>query len=195
MHEPGTHVLGDRQAGRHILINPLWPFQGKLPFRLPLGTSESTDILKPVSALTKCEDRICPSSWLRTAVNTDATTSPADVTTMAISPTIKAASSQVVGTTSLYENGQIRLIPVSDLSRSSALLDDGKLTQISGAESESERCASRQSTQTSVSSRVEAHQYSDPLNLPQWRRWAAIGSLCFCELPLTLHPALVASRV
>ncbi|SPQ26675.1 3053285c-8b62-4d7d-9ae3-d5ffa89e139b [Thermothielavioides terrestris] len=49
----------------------------------------------------------------------------------------KTPSAQVVGTTSLYENGQIRLIPAPS--------PDPK----------------------------------DPLNLPEWRRWAAIASLCF----------------
>ncbi|KAK3303116.1 major facilitator superfamily domain-containing protein, partial [Chaetomium strumarium] len=48
-----------------------------------------------------------------------------------------ASRAQVVGTTSLYENGQVRLIP--------APTPDPR----------------------------------DPLNLPQWRKWAAIGSLCF----------------
>ncbi|KXX80830.1 hypothetical protein MMYC01_201868 [Madurella mycetomatis] len=49
----------------------------------------------------------------------------------------ESAGAQIVGTTSLYENGKIRLVPAPS--------PDPK----------------------------------DPLNLPQWRKWAAIGSLCF----------------
>ena len=49
------------------------------------------------------------------------------------------AESLVVGTAQLYENGQLRLIPMPT--------PDPK----------------------------------DPLNLPKWRKWMAIGSICFCE--------------
>lgn len=33
----------------------------------------------------------------------------------------------------------------------------------------------------SYSSRLNADMSTDPLNLPAWRTWAAIGSLCLCK--------------
>lgn len=52
---------------------------------------------------------------------------------------IESPDALVVGTTQLFEGGQIRYIPMPT--------PDPK----------------------------------DPLNLPNWRKWLAIGALCFCE--------------
>jgi hypothetical protein len=93
----------------------------------------------------------------------------------------KPSTTQVIGTTSLYENGQIRLIPVSRrkslhaveiTSSLEMLIQSRHRVRIQGV---SINFLKRSAQDDDGSHKV------DPLNLPQWRKWTAIGCLCFCK--------------
>lgn len=94
----------------------------------------------------------------------------------------KTSGDDVVGSTSLYdENGKIRLVPVTlplMLPPSTSVRNVLTMLLIDSIPRSEGFVAS---PQVRISLEDTNTPGADPLNLPNWRKWVAIGSMCLCK--------------